>query len=49
MDSKLNDDVRIKIYLMILYVIRIDSIKELLDYIDDYVKGGNVNEEVDED
>ncbi|NWH10377.1 DUF4194 domain-containing protein [Acholeplasma laidlawii] len=49
MDSKLNDDARIKIYPTILYVIRTDSIKELLDHIDDYVKGGNVNEEVDED
>ena len=40
---------RIKIYPTILYVIRTDSIKELLDHIDDYVKGGNVNEEIDED
>ena len=49
MDSRLNDDARIKIYPTILFVVKIDTIKDLLDHIDDYVKGGSVSEEADED
>lgn len=49
MDSKLNDDARIKIYPTILFVVKTDTIKDLLDHIDDYVKGGSGIEETDED
>ncbi len=49
MDPRLNDDARIKIYPTILYVVRTDTIKDLLDHIDDYVKGGSDVEESNED
>jgi len=49
MDPRLNDDARIKIYPTILYVVRTDTIKDLLDHIDDYVKGGSDVETADED
>lgn|SRR5690554_448688 len=49
MDRRLNDDARIKIYPTILFVVRTDTIKDLLDHIDDYVKGGSGVEETDED
>lgn len=48
MDRRLNDDARIKIYPTILFVVKTDSIKDLLDHLDDYV-GGADNEETDED
>lgn len=48
MDRRLNDDARIKIYPTILFVIKTDSIKDLLDHLNDYV-GGADNEETDED
>lgn len=48
MDRRLNDDARIKIYPTILFVVKTDSIKDLLDHLDDYV-GGADNEEIDED
>jgi hypothetical protein len=49
MDPRLNDDARIKIYPTILYVVKTDTIKDLLDHIDDYVKGGSDVETADED
>ncbi|HHX76179.1 MAG TPA: DUF4194 domain-containing protein [Acholeplasmataceae bacterium] len=48
MDRRLNDDARIKIYPTILFVVKTNSIKDLLDHLDDYV-GGADNEEIDED
>lgn len=48
MDRRLNDDARIKIYPTILFVVKTDSIKDLLDHLADYV-GGADNEEIDED
>src|SRR5690554_3338350 len=48
MDRRLNDDARIKIYPTILFVIKTDSIKDLLDHLNDYV-GGADSEETDED
>lgn len=48
MDRRLNDDARIKIYPTILFVVKTNSIKDLLDHLDDYV-GGADNEETDED
>ena len=48
MDRRLNDDARIKIYPTILFVVKTNSIKDLLDHLDDYV-GGAENEEIDED
>src|SRR5690554_3366555 len=49
MDRKLNDDARIKIYPTILFVVRTDTIKELLDQIDQYTQGGSDIEETFED
>lgn len=49
MDKKLHDDARIKIYPTVLFVVRIDSIKEILDHLDQYLQGGNEVEETDED
>jgi len=48
MDRRLNDDARIKIYPTILFVVKTNSIKDLLDHLDEYV-GGADNEEIDED
>lgn len=49
MDRKLNDDARIKIYPTILFVVKVDSIKEVLDHLDQYLQGGSDLEETDED
>lgn len=49
MDQKLRDDARIKIYPTILFVVNMDSLKEVLDHLDEYLQGGSDNEETDED
>ncbi len=49
MDKKLQDDARIKIYPTVLFVVKIESIKEILDHLDQYLQGGNEVEETDED
>ncbi len=50
-DRGLNDDARIKIYPTILYVTNLDSIKEVVDRLDEYTEGGETSdyEEIDED
>jgi hypothetical protein len=49
-DRGLNDDARIKIYPTILYVTNLDSIKEVVDRLDEYTEGDtSVYEETDED
>jgi len=49
MDKRLHDDARIKIYPTVLFVVNVDSIKEVLDHLDQYLQGGSDNEEIDED
>lgn len=49
MDRNLRDDARIKIYPTILFVVNVDSIKDILDHLDQYLEGGDSNEETDED
>lgn len=49
-DRGLHDDARIKIYPTILYVTNLDSIKEVVDRLDEYTEGDTSdNEETDED
>lgn len=49
-DRGLNDDARIKIYPTILYVTNLDSIKEVIDRLDEYTEGETSDyEEIDED
>jgi hypothetical protein len=49
-DRGLNDDARIKIYPTILYVTNLDSIKEVVDRLDEYTEGDTSDyEETDED
>src|SRR5690606_26266950 len=49
MDRHLHDDARIKIYPTVLFVVNVDSIKDILDHLDQYVEGGEKDEETDED
>ncbi len=49
MDPRLHDDARIKIYPTVLFVVNVDSIKDILDHLDQYLQGGESNEETDED
>ncbi|HKL94988.1 MAG TPA: DUF4194 domain-containing protein [Haploplasma sp.] len=44
-DRGLSDDARIKIYPTILYVTDLDGIKEVIDRVDSYVGGNEINEE----
>lgn len=44
-DRGLSDDARIKIYPTILYVTDLDGIKEVIDRVDSYVGGNDINEE----
>ena len=49
-DRGLHDDARIKIYPTILYVTNLDSIKEVVDRLDEYTEGDTSdNEETDKD
>jgi len=49
-DRGLQDDARIKIYPTILYVTNLDSIKEVVDKLDEYTEGETSDhEEIDED
>ena len=48
-DKGLRDDARLKIYPTILYVVNMDNIKEVVDNIEQYVNGGDANEETFED
>ncbi len=49
-DRGLQDDARIKIYPTILYVTNLDSIKEVVDRLDEYTEGDTSDhEEIDED
>ena len=49
-DRGLSDDARIKIYPTILYVTNLDSIKEVVDRLDEYTEGDTSDyEETDED
>lgn len=49
-DRGLHDDARIKIYPTILYVTNLDSIKEVVDRLDEYTEGDTSDyEETDED
>src|SRR5690606_10079596 len=43
MDRNLRDDARIKIYPTILFVVNVDSIKDILDHLDQYIEGGDTN------
>ncbi len=49
MDRHLHDDARIKIYPTVLFVVNVDSIKDILDHLDQYLEGGEKDEETDED
>ena len=49
MDRNLRDDARIKIYPTILFVVNVDSIKDILDHLDQYLEGGDSHEETNED
>jgi hypothetical protein len=48
-DRGLHDDARIKIYPTIIYVTNLESIKEVVDKLDGYMEGSEINEETDED
>ncbi len=48
-DKNLRDDARIKIYPTVLFVTNLESIKEVVDLIDEYMEGSDFNEETDED
>jgi|SRR5690554_205017 hypothetical protein len=47
-DRGLHDDARIKIYPTIIYVTNLESIKEVVDKLDGYMEGSEINEETDE-
>jgi hypothetical protein len=48
-DRGLHDDARIKIYPTIIYVTNLESIKEVVDKLDGYMEGSEINEETNED
>lgn len=48
-DRGLHDDARIKIYPTIIYVTNLESIKEVVDKLDGYMEGSEINEETYED
>lgn len=48
-DKNLRDDARIKIYPTVLYVTNLDSIKEVVDLMDEYMEGSDFDETIDED
>lgn len=48
-DRGLHNDARIKIYPTIIYVTNLESIKEVVDKLDGYMEGSEINEETDED
>ena len=47
-DRSLSDDARIKIYPTILYITNLDGIKEVVERLDGYLEGSNLNEEINE-
>lgn len=48
-DRGLHDDARIKIYPSIIYITNLESIKEVVSQLDQYLEGAQDNEEINED
>ena len=48
-DRGLHDDARIKIYPSIIYITNLESIKEVVSQLDQYLEGEQDNEEINED